>query len=448
MIRPHLSLLAALLLVLGPAAPARGSDPVTVDAEAQMTELYKKMAITLGGSLDAGSMLVLAAPGLMLTEDFDGENNLDDQGILNDTVDTIPKASAMFSANGGARYSDLYRKIVENRQFPPQFRQELTASERNDLAAAIALTSDSSPEKKAYNKWFDIYWAAVAEADNAEQSKARNAAMLRAKVGKAATDWISNGYKTQITAALGRIQSLTAKSGDAWWGSLQEKMAKTVSVGGYLPAAFFPRPSSWAKDEGWTSITFTYGEKADSGKSRSEAIKAAVQGAHSWFSMDASFTKEDFEAKSLMAHKDLQVSMQVKRVNVYRRWFDQDVLRNQYWDLPTAVSGGAISYGTLARNARAPLPAMPLYVSSIFLVRNLTLKTRIDKAEMSAFLHAMSVKARIGLGPFTLSGGYDKRDKGHENKSAVSEVGITAAGLQIAGYLGTVPPRCPAYSVK
>jgi hypothetical protein len=271
---------------------------------------------------------------------------------------------------------------------------------------------------------------------------------MKAKVGQAEGNWITNGYKGQIIAALGRIQTLTAKSGDAWWGSLQEKMAKAVSAGGYLPATFFPKPSSWAKDEGWTTITFRYGEKADSAKAKSESIKAAASGSISWFSADASFSKDDFEATSLMTHKDLEVSMQAKRVNVYRRWFDQDVLRNSYWDLPKTVSGGVISYGTLARNAREPYPAMPLFVSSIYLVRHLTLKTRINKAEMSAFQRAMSVKARVGLGPFTLSGGYDKRDKGKESKTALSEVGVTARGIQISGYLGTVPPRSPAYSVK
>lgn len=445
MIRKCLSPLAACLLVAGLHTPARAQD-VTVDAETQMEELYKKMAVTLlGGKAGGEAMLVLSSPGLLFTEDFNPEGDPSDQSLLNELVDTIPQATAMFTASGAGKYSDLYSKIVQNRQ--ATVRQELTAAEKAELNAAQALTDSNSPQKIAYDKYFDIYWSAVADADNAEQAKARNLTAMKAKVGKANSDWISNGYKNQIDAATNRIQQLTAKNGDAWWASLNNRLA-AASKGDYYPATFFPTPRTWKSDDGWTYITFKYGEKADSSRTSSESIAAAVKGRHSWFSIDAAFSKNDSSAKSLMAHKDLEVSMEVKRVNVYRKWFDQDVLRNAYWTLPKTVSGGVISYGSLVRNQTAPLPGMPLYVSSIFVCRKLNLKTRIDKADRSSFEKSMSVHAKVGLGPFTLSGGYDKRDTGKDVKTAVSDVGISCDGLQIIGYLGSVPPRSPIASVR
>ena len=76
--------------------------------------------------------------------------------------------------------------------------------------------------------------------------------------------------------------------------------------------------------------------------------------------------------RTLMSHKDLSLSFEVLRVDIYRPWLPEDIFRNRYWTLPRSVGGGVISYGTIpsatARTSRscrgpgdehAPLVAQP-----------------------------------------------------------------------------------------
>ncbi len=84
----------------------------------------------------------------------------------------------------------------------------------------------------------------------------------------------------------------------------------------------------------------------------------------------------------------------------------------------------------------------------MYLVRNLKITSKIDKSSLETYSHAMSVKAKVGLGPFTITGGYDKRDQGSQTDTKISETGITCAGVQVLGFLGTVPAACPGATVK
>ena len=78
-------------------------------------------------------------------------------------------------------------------------------------------------------------------------------------------------------------------------------------------------------------------------------------------------------------------------------------------------------------------------------LRNLKITSKIDKSSLETSTHAMSVKAKVGLGPFTITGGYDKRDQGSQTDTKISETGITFAGVQVLGFLGTVPAACRSH---
>ncbi len=356
MFRKFLPALAACLIVAGYHAPLRADDTADKDAESQMDELFKTLAISLqGGTPSPNAQLTLMSPGLALSRGFNAAKNDADKQILKELVDTIPLAEPKYVANGTSKYSDVTRMVLENHQLTTKI--ELSPDEKARLAKARAITNDDSPEQQAYEKYKRAYFDATDAMDAASMGGKQPSSRIKSDVADAQKKWVANGYKNEIDAAYNVIQQLSSKDGTAWWQSMADRFTTSKEEDGSMKVSFFPDPGKWSSSA-WTTITFKYGQKADSSKMTSESVKASVSGSYRWFSTDSSFSKDDVNAKDLMSHKDLSLSFEVLRVNIYRPWLPEDIFRNRYWTLPRSVGGGVISYGTIQRN-RKDKPLMP-----------------------------------------------------------------------------------------
>ena len=451
---------------------SRTRDP---DTAAQLQELYKKMVLVLsGGEPEKSTMLVLANPGLPLSETFDG-GKPQDQVILDQLVDVIPKVAPAFTPTAGGRLSDLYVKILENRQFVKT--AELTPDEQKRYDAAKANTDIGSDKMKKYEFYKAAYRAALSakasaeitarEAaedlkatpkDNVEALKAARTANMKAQADLQAKKavvvdkarlWGSNGYRKEIEADTQIISQLAAKSGLAWWSTLKDRVEAARRNDGDLAVIYSPDPSTWhnANASDWTTVAYRYGEKMEESAMKSEAWNAGVSGASGWFSIDSKVSKMDMKAEQLLQNKDFAISVEIKRVSVYRKWYDAGVLQNKFWTLPRTVAGGVISYGDLKQNLTRE-PGMPLMITSLILARNLKIYTHMSKERVSEYNHSFSTQTSMGLGPFALSGGYDTKDIGRKVKGSVSDAGFDCPWVQVIGFQCTVPPASPAASVK
>ncbi|BDU74023.1 hypothetical protein [Mesoterricola silvestris] len=441
MIPKALTPLAACLLMAGVQANAQ-LKPATQNAEDQMSKLYMQVSNLLFGPANLKSMLVLQRPGTPLPDDF-GEMSQEQRVMLNEIVDVVPMVNPNYVANGNMRYSQIFKAIAQNAQ--PTVKITLTPAEEAELKAAQDYVKDVG-HSKLYEAGRNKYWEAVAKVEAASQNGKDAPSSLRAVMAAAKQDWDTQGGRVDYERRVGTIRTLGSKSGEAYWTALNQRLDAAATETNY-GTFFYPQPKDWKSTDGWTEVRFDNNTKVDENQMSREAIKASVKGKHSWFSIDAAFSKTDFSASSLMDHKDLKISFKVKRVNIYRTWFDDLVLKNDAWMLPATVSFKAISYGNLLSNALKPC-AMPLYTSALLLVKDLKLETALSQAEMSEYQHKMDIKAKIGLGPFTLSGSYSKHESGGKSHSAFTATGVSAPDIQILGLVGTAPDRSPASTVK
>ncbi|WP_306599446.1 hypothetical protein [Geothrix sp. 21YS21S-2] len=441
MIRKVLTPLVICLLAAGSQADAQ-SKPASRKAEDGMTKLYMQMNNLLFGANNSKSMLILQRPGTMLPDDF-SEMSRDQKVMLNDIVDVVPMANPNYVANGNMRYSTIFRAIAQNAQ--PTEKVSLTAAEEAQLKAAKAYVNDKAKVGK-YEALRDAYWEALANEEAAAQNGKEAPFIYKQKKAAAMTKWENEGGKIEYDRQTQILRSLGAKSGDAYWQALNERL-QMATVDHNFNTFFYPQPKDWKTNDGWTEISFDYAKKVDENKMSREAINASVKGSHSWFSLDGAFSKTDYSASALMDHEDLKITFKVKRVNIYRSWFDDLVLKNDRWKLPATVNFKEISFGNLVTN-RDRTCAMPVLTTALLLVKDLRLDTTLSAAEMSEYQNKMSVKARIGLGPFTLAGGYDKTQAGRKSSTTFTATGVSAPDVQILGLIGTAPDRSPASWVK
>ncbi len=439
--RKVLTPLVICLLAAGSQAVAQ-SKPASQRAEDGMTKLYMQLNNLLFGVGNSKSMLILQRPGTMLPDDF-SETSREQKVMLNDIVDAVPMANPNFVANGNMRYSTIFRAIAQNAQ--PVTRVTLSAEEQALLKAAKAHVTNKANVQQ-YEKFREAYWEALANEEAATQNGKEPSNIYKQKKAAAKLKWETEGGKVEFEKQAQILRSLGAKSGDAYWQALNERL-EAASVDHNYGTSFYPQPKDWKTNDGWTDVTFDYAKKVDENKMSKEAINASVKGSHSWFSIDAKFSKTDYSASSLMDHEDLKISFKVKRVNIYRSWFDDLVLKNEAWTLPAMVGFKEISFGDLVAN-RNKTCAMPVLTTAMLLVKDLKLDTKLDAAELSEYQNKMSVKAKIGLGPFTLAGGYDKTQAGKKSNTTFSTTGVSAPDVQILGLIGTAPDRSPASWVK
>ncbi|GEM_PF-2599334 len=478
----------ALILASGFQQPLKAQMPNAPEIEAQAKALYAKLSTILAGDPEdktfqsKSSMLVLANPGLPLSDNFNTDI-LDDQIILDSLADQVLQVSPRWTAIPGATLSGTYSKLLEYRQAKDLPPVDPATKKRMDdrLAEAQDITKYDGPYMQAYLKFRGDYLAACAVRDDAELAKlkARNelaalkgatgpeSTRLTAELNKASTQynraledvklaknlWINNGFKAKVEGATATIQSINSGNGDSWWAGLLDRLEASRRGDG-LKAIYVPSAGSWqGKNAGWTKFSFKYGEQVDDQKLNTESWNVAGKAGYKAVSLEGKFSKADMTAASLLAHKDLEISFELMRVLVLRKWYEGDVLRNSFWTLPANIFTGPVSYGDLKRNLESnPAPALPTIISELVLCRNLLIKTHLDRTTIDEFQSTMNADGKIGakisMAMVTLSGGYDSKDKGKKTVATFSESGISCPGVQIIGAMVVAPPKSPAASVK
>jgi hypothetical protein len=435
------------LLAAGLAPQARADEDPNAK---QVKQLYKKIASIVLGEKDAKNitgqptnLLILATPGIPVAQ-FDKTSD-EDLDLLYQLADVVPKANPHFIPNGEWRYSSIFKKIIEYKQMLPNPPEMLTEAEDARLKAArAALNPDADGNIiNAYNKYLAPYQAAVETFDAATKNgKTPGTAIQQAKAN-ALKDLQTLGFKNDVETYRQTIQQLTSKNGAPWWQSLSDRLTNAERGDSYQ-ASFFPPPDTWynADSKDWMEVTYKTSEGRDESQEKTSKINAEVEGSYDAVSVKMAFKKEDRNLDSLLSQADTEISFKLKRVIIFRKWMDEDVFLNRNYYLPKSLDNGVMSYGNFRDNARNE-PPMPVYVKSLFLVKDLVIKAKLDQKLRSEWDKLIAANARVTVGPITVSGGYSTSDKGHRANAYLTEAGINTPGVQILAFLATVPPRFP-----
>ena len=440
-----------VLLAVGLAAPAQDSSDKT---QKQMTKLYTKLALTLNngkpplvntvGNTSPESMLILSMPGIPIATDRKSDDPLYQNylDLLNMLGDQIPLAQPTMVASAQT-YSNLYGLILSSKlplPFPPN---PLQKKDQDILDAALAETKDDNPDMQEYtaaqkeyndklsakNDWMDSH-----PGRRPNSNLTDDLATAKAKVER---------YQNTIYKDLQVIQTYTAQTGLPYWESLQKKYDAAASESGATyETDYYPDPDTWGSDDGWMEFHFKGGDKITASKAQQTNIDASLSGHAGKLSIDAKFAMNSLDASDLMNDDNFALSFQIKRVSIYRNWLDFNVFSNSNWTWMDSHDQGQLSYGTIAQNATQACK-MPVYTTTLFLARKIHITAKSAMDFQSKHNDELKAGATVTLGPWTVSGGYDRVRGSAFTKSTFSDTGIDCDGVQIIGWLGVIPPKSP-----
>ena len=380
------------------------------------------------------------------------------EGTLSDVYESILQMSQVKHS----KLSEQDQKIVEkNRELLGEKTEEVT-----DILGEKTTQIKPSPLMEAYNRHQEAYTEAVNDyfakmiTGTLGDLKERNlwvhtAPTYRKKVDTAKHNWIVSGYKNQVeslTAQLAQIEDRDFSIFKQKCKDLMEAYKKTSAFKDFYYTTF--TPSNFVKSEGWTQLSISSSKlgqatHADS-KSHSRSITTkSKSGFHSHSTKNTESSSSCNISTSLKA-RSFSLSFEFCQVRIVRPWFKESFLTSKYWrfDPKESRAGQELSDG-----GNPPKGIMPAYPTSMFVVRNLSL--RFDsKQDASSFSDdykskSASYSGGVSLGFFNISAGagYSNSDSSGRADSdlQMSKDGqsITIPGMQVIGFNCHVLDKAP-----
>ncbi len=421
----HRPSLPALILCLAAAAAVPAQAQAVDGLQKMMTTLHKSItAVVTQGAKEKSVYFTFQVPGTSLGADLDPTSDSGHDALFGLT-DAIYVSSPLMVRNG-EKVSDLYKTIIMNHQTIKDLGT-LTADEKQKQESLAERTSDNG----------DLMMAFMEAAKEVENDMSTNAL---SSVRQIHNSKLSNAKKS-LSDALETLSEYASRSGGAWWQEIAKPFNDDSTT---IDNTYLPPPADWMSDNGWVKLDTSHATTNASNEATNTAIAAGVSGRVGWFKITADMSKTDMSMNQHLAKAGTTVSFELKRVDVFRKWFNPLIFLNANWTLPSSVFNGQMSDGLFAAARKTGAqPPFQSYVTSLILVRNVDIHTKMSAADISAFKHTLSVNAKIGIGPFSIHASYSKSHAGGASSTTVDETGIHIHDPQIIGALLVLPPRFP-----
>jgi hypothetical protein len=135
----------------------------------------------------------------------------------------------------------------------------------------------------------------------------------------------------------------------------------------------------------------------------------------------------------------LEVTFRYARINIERPWMNPMIFDLPGWTYKPLGKGG-ISSGN---PARADGTLMTIVPTAFIAVRDLRITASWSQQESNLIKQATSGSSRFGWGPFSVGGSYSSNSSEYHFKSEFDGRTLSAPGLQIMAFIGTVMPLSP-----
>lgn len=299
-------------------------------------------------------------------------------------------------------------------------------------------------KKKAYERAISKYVSQWTELDlnKPEDQKTWQKAgtTLQYEIDDAWDEWNSanRNYVEMALDLLGsRLKNLAEKAiNDAGKVYSQSSIPSLTGGGNFYPAYTFPH-KWWADADGWTNLHV----KSDYEYLHTESHTKKAGGEASvnvgLFSLggEGGYSKE--HEKEEKETENLQISLKVAIVDIVRPWLRLSWMKSSNWKI-RGEKAGKVSGGKISQlNNDLMLPLVPVQV---IVARDIQLKADWSDKTKEKLESSVNAKAKVGYGPFTISGKYEQGDKEETVTSQINGNTLTVEGMQIIGFICSCPP--------
>jgi hypothetical protein len=424
-----------LAMVLLSCAPAvMGQDA----SDAQWQAFYVKLGTVIRGGVkgaDSPLKVILQVPGTPL--EAVEKPTASDKAYINRLFDFTLQNGPIYDKKGGT-ISSFYKKILYDTE--PITTGTLSKEEQKELEGIQDKLTPGAPgeliSKYDECEQADIVARATKQAE--QEASLENggdgmaSALANAAVTKADSDWKNIGKKATVLALQKRFDELTNRDPRARWTTLQKQMEKYFLEGtDSYNILTFPPQKSWVAPTGWMKFTYKNSDQTKSSSSSSLDTAAAVSLNVGKFKGSGSGSYAKAESEALAKDKSLEITMEMKRVFLYRPWLDPAVFLDKNWRWQSGKD-----LGWLADNQGNG--DLGLITDSFILVRNV----RFHAASLATFKKKMTeriqAKLEASYGPFSMSASMDKKKASASSGKTEDATTIEIPDPQIIGYTATI----------
>ncbi|WP_138473235.1 hypothetical protein [Poseidonocella sp. HB161398] len=261
-------------------------------------------------------------------------------------------------------------------------------------------------------------WNAWTRAGKAQVEKAQNA--------------LSSTINNAVSAAIAQQQKMV---GDG------RKLPSALPAGdGWLPS--YAAPSNWAEAQG-VHISFKSSSLDKTETSRGHSFGSEASGSYGLFHAAAKVEgKIESEAQHLDA-ESFELEAELLTISILRPWYNPLLLGMTSWWVDGIARGG-LSNGDPA----GPAGQMALVPTAFVVARNVAITADFTEEDKTAISKVINSELGGGWGPFTLKGKYGYSASDSSFAARFDGGKLIFPGLQVIGWISTVPPLCPPQTGK
>jgi len=263
--------------------------------------------------------------------------------------------------------------------------------------------------------------------------------------------WTGLGFKQEIENAIATLAAQGTDPAIALIARAKKRFINSLNEFqniGEIPYTVM-LPNSWYdpdNDDGWNEYSSS-DLHSDSHYSASSTSYGGGGGFNIGFwSASAQFNHAENRSSLKMASDDVEVAFKYCAVDIKRPWLDTSLLNLRNWFLMGDYKKACISSGNMAQelpqNSIEPT-FLPSLVTSLILIKDLSLKWSNWQADWEAQSSGTSASASVGWGPFAVNGSYSHHQANRDFTADASGESLKIPGIQLIGYVSTINPMSP-----
>lgn len=379
-------------------------------------------------------------------------------------VDQMPSQTSSYSPSA-TLISETYKQIVDgaNSTTKPDPEQEQkykqaydylnTTSTIKDYTGKEITQTDHSDIYKTYLQNQTAYIAAVSGYRTAylgydlndpvqQRQWQANEPVLSNNINQTYNTWRAQGA-AQVEQALSALASaINDAVGNIIRDAQQTMAAGMASSTGDGSQWYFtyPIPANFAdpKASGFSSFSLKsdYLEETASSK----ATDWGAEGSANWglWSVSASAGGHHATNHSHMDASEFDLSAEIAVVRIVRPWLNDLIFKINSWYTNMCNAHG-ISIGELTKEQLI----LPLIPTAFVVARNVAIKADWSSDDKQHVEDAITSKASVGWGPFSVSGSFSHSSSSDFHKSTFDGSTLKIPGIQIIAWVSEITPNSP-----
>lgn len=377
-------------------------------------------------------------------------------------VDAVPTPSVLW-ADSGDTVSGQYKLIVNGAQTTGQVdpAKQATYDKAYNYLNKTTTIEDfegnkttqivPSPIYSTYQTNLQTYLAALTsyrltwanyDLDNPQQQRewVAKEPLLKAQVTAAWNNLQQSGapqVQQALAALTTTINSMVRNAFDQAQRTMSTAALASSTVGSPEWYLAYATPSDWVEAtavKNMTDLTLDTKNLSTSSDSNFTSWNSGVSASWGLWSGGGSASGSEGTTHFKSTSDSFKMNAKVGVVRIYRPWYNPAIFQMRNWstpDLPDGVSDGKGN------------GALPLVPTALIVARDFELTGSFSSEDKSHFESALKTEARVGWGPFQVSGGYSNSKSKDTLDSSFNGTTLKVPGIQIIGFVNAITPPAP-----